>query len=74
MELAQLKVTSPFGDLYLVASAQGLRGIYFKRQKVKMQIMLTKELLETLLENIFKNSEYSSLHFHLKQLTQKIFS
>jgi methylated-DNA-[protein]-cysteine S-methyltransferase len=36
MELAQLKVTSPFGALYLVASATGLRGIFFKKQKVKM--------------------------------------
>lgn len=35
MNLVQYKMTTPIGPLYLIASAKGLKGIYWSKQEVK---------------------------------------
>ncbi len=36
MNNVQIKIDSPIGDLYLVASSKGLRGIYWNKQSVRL--------------------------------------
>ncbi len=36
MNLVQYKMTTPIGPLYLIASANGLKGIYWSKQEVKL--------------------------------------
>lgn len=36
MNLVQYKMTTPIGPLYLIASAKGLKGIYWSKQEIKL--------------------------------------
>lgn len=59
MDLIQCRMDSPVGNLYLVASSKGLRGIYFQKQSVLMASRSTK-----------RTSSEKALDVVVKQLTE----
>lgn len=46
MNLAQWKIESLIGPLYIVASEKGLKGIHFKKQKVTIPTSLSESKIE----------------------------
>src|SRR5688572_25186017 len=60
MNSVQWSITSPIGPLYLVASAQGLKGIFWKRQTVPAAKSLTVSTpeVEILSQTVRQLEEY----------------
>lgn len=65
MNLVQWKIESLIGPLYVVASEKGLRGIHFKRQKIKIPSSLALPDLEV--KNLKRSIEQINEYFNKKR-------
>ncbi len=59
-EKLQIKISSPVGDLYLVASEQGLSGVHFKPQAIPIEMAIdrSKPAVRILIEAKSQLDEY----------------